>query len=129
MKTVDADGVQAEQCDELTLGGEVSVLRLEPGDVGVFTYPVKITWSERDRLKETFEHIFPGNKALVLDDGVTFGVVRKADVDKVLKCPECGSGNVRKYMHVEDKEGHYSTWARCKEDGCRNTWGPVTKGE
>lgn len=59
----------------------VRVLRLEPGDTLVLAYPDHLTVEMAEHLKEKLQREFPGHKAIVLDGGASFDVLRAEQSD------------------------------------------------
>lgn len=60
-------------------------VRLEPGDILVLTYPGRLSLAGHDAIRTTFNSIFPGHRIIVLEDGMSLGVVaaeKSADVDQ-----------------------------------------------
>lgn len=62
---------------ELTIKGEVEVLRLKPGDVVVITLNGDISAEGADELRRgLMERIFPNNEVLMVGAGATLSVQR-----------------------------------------------------
>lgn len=56
---------------------DVSVLKCQPGDTLVLRANGRLHMEDRECIQQHFEHIFPGLKAIVLNDGMTLdGVIR-----------------------------------------------------
>lgn len=58
-------------------GGEIHVLRLQPGDVLVLTADYDITWAEADRIRQTLMYKFPDHEVVVLSPGLELSVARR----------------------------------------------------
>ena len=54
----------------------VAVARLEPGDVIVVEFPLKLTPDAMDQAVEVLADVFPKHRAVVLDGGATLKVAR-----------------------------------------------------
>jgi hypothetical protein len=59
----------------------LQVLRIEPGDVLVMKIPGCLSVAQHERLHAAFEEVFPGYKAIVIEDGADLGVVRQEHAD------------------------------------------------
>lgn len=59
----------------LTITGEVEVLRLKPGDTLVVTFARNLTADQSYQVRETLRQKFPDNQVLVAGDGAHFGVL------------------------------------------------------
>lgn len=57
----------------------LKVLRLEPDDVLVFTHPTPMSAACADHIKKRLSEVFPGHRAVVLDQGSGLGVIRRGD--------------------------------------------------
>jgi hypothetical protein len=61
---------------ELTIKGDVEVLRLQPGDTLVLTVDGVLNTEQTKRLVEALEAKFPGRSCVVLDNRVSMQVAR-----------------------------------------------------
>lgn len=55
--------------------GDVQRLELKPGDIVVIKIPHAASMSQIERLHEFAMNTFPGHKCIVLDGGVSIGVM------------------------------------------------------
>jgi hypothetical protein len=58
---------------ELTIKGEVEVLRLQPGDKVIITLDNHISGALLDVLREQAECHFPDNKVIIVSPGIRIG--------------------------------------------------------
>jgi len=65
---------------ELTIKGEVEVLRLQPGDVIVVTIHERMSRQQSDRVSEQVKARFPGHE-VVLAQGLSLSVKREVAGD------------------------------------------------
>ena len=63
----------------LTEVQSVEVARVGPTDVLVLECPGQLSQSAHARIKETLDSIWPGRKAVVLEHGAHFRIVREGD--------------------------------------------------
>ena len=56
---------------------EVRILRLQPGDVLVFSCEKFMDDAEVDRIRQQTAARFPGHEAIVLDGGLTLDIARR----------------------------------------------------
>ena len=54
---------------------DVQRLRLKPGDVLVLSYSGAMPYPDKERTIEIMKTLFPNNRALILDRGITLAVV------------------------------------------------------
>lgn len=66
------------EAEGLKIVGEISSLRLEPGDVLIFRTPDVLSDAQCRRLDESLRRVFPEHKVLLLEDGASIEVARKA---------------------------------------------------
>lgn len=59
--------------------GEISAVRLQPGDVVVLMHPGRLSAAAVRHLREAFEPLFPDNEVAVLEEGMRLGVVERID--------------------------------------------------
>lgn len=59
----------------------LQVLRLQPGDILVMTYPMPLSSSFIERLRAQLRERFPEHEVMVLDSGGHLGVVREDYTD------------------------------------------------
>lgn len=75
-----------------------------PNDVGILYYPGKLSVEAVSNIKRTFEDNFPGHKCVVLEEGMSMGVLHASDDSK---CHVCGKLKATDNQHKE-RERLYS---------------------
>ena len=63
--------------DSIEWLGKLTSVSIKPGDVLVVMCPKRLSVRGYDRITETTKQHFPDNKVVILEDGITLGVVRK----------------------------------------------------
>jgi hypothetical protein len=58
---------------------EVQRLQLKPGDTLVFSYAGTMPYAEKERIIKLVERLFPDNRALVLDRGLSLSVLEPTE--------------------------------------------------
>lgn len=71
----------ARPADDVLPLEHLQVLRLEPGDILVFTFPGSMSVAHTESVLESMHREFPGHKALVIDQGGLLGVIRAEQSD------------------------------------------------
>src|SRR5580765_1328361 len=67
---------RATMTEQIRLIEHLPILKLEPGDVLVLTYPEMLTALQAEALREQMAEALPGFPAVVLSGGVQLGAVR-----------------------------------------------------
>ncbi len=55
--------------------GELEKIEWKPGDIGVLTYPGRLSQEAVARIKASFEAALPGHRCLVLEEGMRMSVL------------------------------------------------------
>lgn len=80
-------GILADEVKKRLLEADVkaAVLNLQPGDKIILRHPRALSESACTRLTQQVEELFPGHKAIVLEEGLDIGTVRISNC----KCQVC----------------------------------------
>lgn len=69
--------VVVDKCEDLERAPVTTISRLElkPGDVLVIRYPGSLSQKARDMIAAQMNHLFPGRRCIILDEGMELQVV------------------------------------------------------
>lgn len=70
------DPPTAPIADDVLPVEHLQVLRLEPGDVVVMSWPEPLTLDDADRMHQMLKSAFPRNRSLIIDSDGQIGVIR-----------------------------------------------------
>lgn len=73
-----AGGIDLDLEIEL-LERDIGIIDVRPGDAIIIQIRQRVPPVHLEKIQDTVRRVFPGNKCLILENGASFGVARKAE--------------------------------------------------